>query len=294
MCASSRLALGVFLLLTTANWSLAEPQLEFSSQIVWRADVDGFGGFSALWVSEDGSEFIAVSDQGRIGEGRLERTDGKITDVKDARFDWLRDPRGQPVEDFLVDGEGIAVDDEGNFYVSFEAQHRIWKYSGLGSKAQAIKSPRDFASLQNNSGLEGLAIDDQRRLYTLPERSGRMDRPFPVYRYTRGSWDIPFRIPRRGEYLPASLDIGPDGKLYLLERDFSTMFFSSRIRRFTLDGDELVDEEELLTTLPGRHQNLEGLSVWRDADGNLRLTMISDDGFKSFWSTRFVEYRLLE
>ena len=45
---------------------------------------------------------------------------------------------------------------------------------------------------------------------------------------------------------------------------------------------------------PGRHQNLEGLSVWRDEGGILRLTMISDDGFKSFWSTRFVEYRLLE
>jgi hypothetical protein len=294
MRASSRLALGVFLHLATATWSLAEPQLEFSSQIVWRADVDGFGGFSALWISQDGSEFIAVSDQGRIGEGRLKRDNGKITEVTNVQFDWLRDPRGQPVEDFLVDAEGIAVDADGNFYVSFEAQHRIWKYSGLGSNANAIRSPRDFASLQNNSGLEGLAIDDQRRLYTLPERSGRMDRPFPVYRYTRGSWDIPFRLPRRGEFLPVSLDFGPDGKLYLLERDFSTMFFSSRIRRFTIDGDALVEEEELLSTLPGRHQNLEGLSVWRDEDGNLRLTMISDDGFKSFWSTRFVEYRLIE
>lgn len=294
MRASSRLALGVFLYFVSTTWLLAEPRLEFSSEIVWREDVEGFGGFSALWVGKDGSAFIAVSDQGRIAEGKLERENGELVQVTDTRFDWLRDPRGQPVEDFLVDAEGIAVDEDGNFYVSFEAQHRIWKYRGLGAKAQAIRSPRDFAGLQNNSGLEGLAIDGKRRLYTLPERSGRMDRPFPVYRYTRGSWDIPFRIPRRGEYLPASLDIGPDEKLYLLERDFSTMFFSSRIRRFTLDGDELVNEEELLTTLPGRHQNLEGLSVWRDEKGNLRLTMISDDGFKSFWSTRFVEYRLIE
>ena len=88
MRASSRLALGVLLYLATATWCPAEPQLEFSSQIVWRADIDGFGGFSALWVSEDGSEFIAVSDQGRIGEGRFQREDGKITDITDVRFDW--------------------------------------------------------------------------------------------------------------------------------------------------------------------------------------------------------------
>jgi hypothetical protein len=294
MRASSRLALSFLLLLVTAAWSETGPRLEFAGQVEWRADIDGFGGFSALWVNPDGSRFIAVSDQGRIAEGRFQRKDGEITEITEVRFDWLRDPRGEILEDILVDAEGIAVDEDGNIYVSFEAQHRVWKYSGLGEKAKAIRSPRDFASLQNNSGLEGLAIDRYRRLYTLPERSGQLDRPFPVYRYTRGSWDIPFRMPRRGEYLPVSLDIGPDGRLYLLERDFSTVFFSSRIRRFALEGDKLAGEEELLTTLPGRHQNLEGLSVWRDSDGNIRLTMISDDGFKSYWSTRVVEYRLLE
>lgn len=294
MRTSTRFALGIFLFIATSAWSTEGPRLEIAGQIVWHADVEGFGGFSAVWVSSDGTEFIAVSDQGRIADGQFERKNGEISAIRGVNFDWLRDPRGQPLEDILVDAEGIAVDEDGNIYVSFEAQHRIWKYRGLGEKAQAVRSPRDFAALQNNSGLEGLAIDRQRRLYTLPERSGRMERPFPVYRYTRGSWDIPFRIPRRGDYLPVSLDIGPDDKIYLLERDFSGMFFSSRIRRFTLKGDELADEEELLKTLPGQHQNLEGLSVWRDANGNLRLTMISDDGFKSFWSTRFVEYRLLE
>lgn len=41
----------------------------------------------------------------------------------------------------------------------------------------------------------------------------------------------------------------------------------------------------------GRHDNLEGLSVWRDAQG-LRLTMVSDDNFMFFQRTEFVEYRV--
>lgn len=40
----------------------------------------------------------------------------------------------------------------------------------------------------------------------------------------------------------------------------------------------------------GRHDNLEGLSVWQDAQG-VRLTMVSDDNFMFFQRTEFVEYR---
>lgn len=294
MRASSGLALGFLLTLWLTATAQAAARPELMTETVWRVADDGFGGFSAIHVSAEGTRFIAVSDKGRIAEGDIQRQDGEITSIGPVRLDWLRDPRGQPLEDVLTDAEGIAIDADGRIYVSFEYQHRVWRYGGLGDKAMALRGPPAFAELQLNSGLEGLAIDRRQRVYTLPERSGKLDRPFPVYRYAFGRWEQPFDIPRRDGYLPVALDFGPDDRLYLLERELRGVFFTSRLRRFTLEGDSIAQEEILLTTPPGRHQNLEGLSVWRDPEGALRLTMISDDGFKPFWSTSIVEYRLRE
>ena len=81
------------------------------------------------------------------------------------------------------------------------------------------------------------------------------------------------------------------GRLYLLERDFAGIGFRSRVRRFAPDG---TGEEVLLETGIGVHDNLEGISVWRDDLSRIRLTMVSDDNFRFFQRTEFVEYALGE
>jgi hypothetical protein len=42
----------------------------------------------------------------------------------------------------------------------------------------------------------------------------------------------------------------------------------------------------------GVQDNLEGLSVWRDIAGQIRLTLISDDNFRLLQRTEIVEYVL--
>ena len=44
----------------------------------------------------------------------------------------------------------------------------------------------------------------------------------------------------------------------------------------------------------GEHDNLEGIAVWRDRNGDIRITMISDDNYRAFQRTEFVEYRVVE
>jgi hypothetical protein len=96
-------------------------------------------------------------------------------------------------------------------------------------------------------------------------------------------------------FLPVGADFGPDGKLYILERHLNGIFgFQSRIRRFAIGETSLVEEETLLASMTARHDNLEGISVWRDAEGAIRITMISDDNYRSFQRTEFVEYRITE
>ena len=64
------------------------------------------------------------------------------------------------------------------------------------------------------------------------------------------------------------------------------------MRSFALGEGGLTDERVEMESATGQHDNLEGLSVWRDGAGVIRLTMISDDNFSFFQTTEIVEYRL--
>jgi hypothetical protein len=190
--------------------------------------------------------------------------------------------------------------------VSFENAARVLRYPRMGAEAENVPIPPVFRDFPRNAGLEALAVDSAGTLYTLPERTGTREArgvlgdggndgegPFPVYRYRGGVWDQPFMLPRRGAAVPAGADIGPDGRLYILERQFHGLRgFSSRLRRFTMTETGLTAEEVLLTSAPGQHDNLEGITVWRDGTGALRATMISDDNFNPLQRTEIVEYRL--
>ncbi len=287
----SRLQLAFFALLAFALPARAEPQL--IADIVLSADVDGFSGFSGLEVGDTGTHFTAITDKGLVMRGRITRdATGAPTGLADTQFTQLTDDTGARMPQWRSDAEGLAVDAQGRMYISFEGDTgRVWLYEQFGSQATELAGPDAFDALQGNSGLEGLAIAEDGTVYTLPERSGRLDRPYPIWRLRGTQWDQPFDIPRRPPHLAVGLDIGPDGKLYLLERDFSALSFSTRIRRFDLGPDGVSHEEVLLETSKGTHMNLEGIAVWRDDTGAIRATMIADNNGLAFLSTDLVEYR---
>ena len=257
----------------------------------WQMDDPAFGGFSAIELEADGQGFMALSDKGHAVTGRLERDDaGRITGISAGRPLLLQDIAGVPLKDRASDSEGLALGPRGGFHVSVEGRHRIRHYTGVDQPAQRVAGHPDFAGLQMNSSLEALAIDARGHLFTLPERSGALDRPFPVYRFDGQGWDIPFSLSRSAGFLPVGADFGPDGWLYLLERALTGPGFRSRVRRFDVTGDKVNTEEILLQTRTRQHDNLEGISVWQDGQGRIRLTMIADDNFKFFQRTELVEY----
>jgi hypothetical protein len=259
----------------------------------WQMDDPAFGGFSAIELTPDGQHFTALTDRAHLMQGRLTRDSaGRITAITPGPLTLLRGIDGAPLTDKTTDSEGLALAPQGGFYVSFEGYHRLRYYPHADQSAQRVAGHTDFQAMQMNSGLEALAIDGRGHLFTLPERSGALDRPFPVYRFDGQVWDIPFRIPRSGAFLPVGADFGPDGWLYLLERALTGPGFRSRIRRFDITGDRINAEELVLQTSTAQHDNLEGLSVWQDDQGRIRLTMISDDNFRFFQRTEIVEYAM--
>ncbi len=264
---------------------------KYLGSFTWDGDSEFFGGFSGLILSGDGEAFLTISDRGHSLRGRLSRQDGLIASVDAETLQTLRNRKGNPVKGLRADSEGLAAGPDGAFYVSFEGAHRVRRYDDITGVATTIRRHPDFKDFQSNSSLEALAADPDGRLYTLPERSGALERPFPVYRWQDGRWDKALSIPRRGEFLAVGADFGPDGRFYLLERDFVWFRgFNSRVRRFELTDEGFTNETELLTSGFGTHDNLEGLAVWQDSDGFIRLTMISDDNFNVLQRTEFVEY----
>jgi len=272
----------------------AEPMLATHvGSWVWRSSVERFGGFSGLDLSTDGLGFVAVSDRGTLAQGRLQRdAEGRVIGVEQATLLPLQDSKGEELTGRFTDAEGLARTADGSLYVSFEGYARVARYTAPGGRAERLPRPEAFDTLQNNSSLEALAIGPEGALYTLPERSGAWGLPFPVWRFKGGRWDQPFALPRDGAWLPVGADFGPDGQLYLLERDFFGIGFLSRVRRFTIDGEAVTGSEVLLQTRTAAHDNLEGIAVWQDPDGAIRLTMISDDNFLWVQRTEFVDYRL--
>lgn len=260
----------------------------------WQMDDDNFGGLSGLEVWPDGSRFLTISDKGMYTEGRILRDEaGRIVEVTAGPMRPLRARGEGGLARGRTDSEGLAVAPDGRVYISFEGVARVLEYDRIDGAAQNLPAHPDFAVMQTNSALEALAVDGAGTLYTLPERSGALAKPFPVYRFRNGTWDKPFTLPRRGSFLAVDADVGPDGRFYLLERDFQGLAgFASRVRSFALGEGGLTDERVEMESATGQHDNLEGLSVWRDGAGVIRLTMIADDNFSFFQTTEIVEYRL--
>jgi len=260
----------------------------------WMSSNPQLGGLSGLELSPDGSRFLALSDRAVLFQGKMDRdSSGKVTRAYELTTTPLLTESGTSLPRYWDDSEGIATAPDGTTYLSFEGKHRIARLDPDSGKTWNLPNHPDFKGLQNNSSLEGIATDAEGTVYVLPERSGAVDRPFPLYRFDPNTqaWLSDWQIPRDVEtdFLPVGLDFGPDGKLYLLERWFTGLGFASRVRRFEIGPDGPSHEETLLRTYTGTHDNLEGLAVWAK-DGTIHLTMVSDDNFRFFQRTELVEY----
>jgi hypothetical protein len=265
----------------------------------WRAKPDWFGGFSGIEVSDDGTAMTVLSDRATLARARIRRDGGQrnagvISAVELVSAQRLRSSKGRYLLGRIMDSEGLAVAPDGSLYISFEGVSRVVHHRRDDSRAQVLPRPKAFRSLPLNKALEALAIDAQGRLYTLPENAPDPNGEIPVWRWDGTRWSQPFSLPRRRGFLPVGADFGPDGRFYLLERNFVFIGFRSRLRRWDITDQGVQNEVTLLETGTGLHDNLEGVSVWRDHNGDLRATMISDDNFKSLQRTELVEYRLPE
>ena len=266
----------------------AEEVLNVSAVISLDMENDNFGGFSSLVVAPDGGSFFATSDRGYFFLADIVRGNGNIVGLSSLMLTPIVDTKGQPLTGLHTDAEGLAFGPNGEIYMSFEGNHRIMVQNRIVDLPEFLPKHPEFRTLINNSGLEALAVDALGVVFAIPERSGDYEAPFPVYRLLDDGWNRDWSLPRRGDYLVTGADIF-NGQLYILERDLVGLRgFSSRIRRFDI-GEGLTGEQTLLTTAAGTYDNLEGISVWQNEAGEVRVLLISDDNFRFFQKNQLVE-----
>jgi hypothetical protein len=271
--------------------AMAAPSLRLDASITLQMDDPRFGGFSSLEVAADGMSFVSTSDRGALLRGDILRENGRLIGVENLRLTDIMDSKGAPVTRYNIDAEGLAISEAGEVFMSFEGNHRVMVQPNVDAVPDFVPKHPDFHSLITNSGLEALAISADGTLYAIPERSGEVNRPFPVYRLSGGAWNKDWSIPRIGNFLVAGADIFA-GQLYVLERDFiGFRGFATRVRRFDIGADT---GEVLFESTPGQFDNLEGIALWQPPGGRVRALAISDDNFFFLQKTEIVEFELIE
>ncbi len=286
-----RLALTLFCLCVGS--AQAGPPLKQDGALRWQLSAPWFGGWSGIEVTANGSQMTVISDRGQLVQATLNRSKGRIASVTIDSTKRLGPSSSGRLHKKASDAEGIAIADNGRAFVSFEHHHRIMgTNTDTGRTGGRINLPFQHA-LGNNAGVEALAISSDGTLFAIAEQAQAGGTPFPLYAYKNGHWRVSAHIPKRGPFVPVGADFDRFDRLWLLERAATPLGFRSRIRRFVIDPRAPL-EDTLLTTIPGQHDNLEGISVWADQGGQMHVTMISDDNFMRILRTQIVEYLVRE
>lgn len=266
----------------------------FLSGLILTAPGEGeFGGLSGVLI--DGARIRLVGDRGVWVRARLTRDRGAaITALVDAEIGPLRDRRDAALFGRRGDAESLAEDGAGGLWIGFEHSHRITGRKTLGGPALQEASQLPTQDLGRNSGIEGLALGPDGALWAIAET--QVGGAGTGWRLKDGA-AAPFRFDPIGLHKPTAADFGPDGALYVLERDFGVLRgVSMRIRRFAAPmagaaagdlgpGEILVDLDQR-----ARIDNMEALSADAGPDGEVILTAISDDNFNEAQQTILLQF----
>jgi hypothetical protein len=281
--------------------------LEFRGGLELTSKYGSFGGLSGLRIMADGAHFIAVTDRARWLRGRLVYRDGKPAGIADAEMAPMLGPDGRPLtERKWYDTESVADDGAGTLYVGIERVHKIVKFDygrfGLLAKAQPIAAPADIDTLPKNQGLEALCVipkglPNAGTLIAISERG--LDANNNIKGWLIGG-AVPgaFSVKRSDGFDATDCVVAPTGEVILLERKFSwTAGVAMRVRRISLSGvvpDATVDGKILIAADMGYQiDNMEGLAIHREKNGDIVLTMISDDNFSMLQRTLLLQFTLV-
>lgn len=283
-------------------------KLEFIGGIEMSSTNPLLGAISAIRFRPDRKSFLAVMDTGHWVEGAVIRDGkGRLAGITDLTITSMIDQKGRSEQvKERMDCEGLALRD-GQVLASYERIHRVDVYPDPGfaqSRPMAtlpiLIPPKE---LRSNRGLETVAVS--------PKDSPLAGSVVVVSELSFDSADHILAAvldgPRKGIFGvvqkdPFAITDGaflPNGDLLLLERRFSfAEGIGMQIRR--IKGDDIkpgavVDGEVLMNADMGYQiDNMEGLDVVVEPNGEIRVIVVSDDNHSILERNLMLEFKLVE
>ena len=282
--------------------------LAFRSGLILTSSFRGFGGLSSLLFDSKGQQFISASDKGtwftgRIVYGRV----GEVTGLADVEAAPMLGHDGRPIiERGWFDTESIALDGS-LVYVGIERVNRIMRFDFdkgyTGARGEEVEVPAAIRGLPFNRGLEAMVVVPHDRplggaLIAISERgldTGRNIIAFLIGGPSPGR----FAIRRTDNFDISDACLLPSGDLLILERKFSlTGGIGNRIRRIAMNEitpGALVDGPSIFDADLGQEiDNFEGLSAFANDNGEVVLTLVSDDNFSLIQRTLLMQFTLVD
>lgn len=189
-----------------------------------------------------------------------------------------------------IDPEGLALSDDGTFWVSDEYGPDIYHFDSTGILISRLSPghglPASYAHRRANRGMEGLCISrDNRFLYGIMQSPLQDSTYIPLFRYAIADSTVTeFRyMPDSPENGVSAITYVNDSTILVLERDCRFPGNGKgfkKIFRVTLSGDpgQAVPKDlylDILDCVPGYcHDKTEGMALSGD-----RLYIVNDDDF---------------
>src|SRR5579885_3521777 len=253
-------------------------------------------------------EFLAVTDNGSWLRGRIVYRGGRPAGIADAEMAPMLGPDGKPLfERGWYDAESLTLGNDGLYYVGIERVEKIVRFDyrrdGFAARAQEVPVPGDFKTFTYNKSLECLAspprgspkADD---LIVVTEHSLDAAGNHRAY-LLNGAHVVRFSVKRTDDFDVSDCTVlAPDDPLLLERRFWVARGIAVRIRRLRLDDmkqDALVDGPTVLEAdLAYQIDNMEGIAVTRNAQGETIITLVSDDNFSPIQRNLLLQFALVE
>ncbi|MHA7818523.1 MAG: esterase-like activity of phytase family protein [Erythrobacter sp.] len=274
------------------------PDTEEVGKLIYRGGVviaqgeEEIGGISGLEWHED--RLYAVSDDGHWLTIEPDEFDGRVIDVLGLVRGELKDERGRRLrgkDD--ADAEAITRDaSSGDWLVSFERDHRIWRYADIdGDASIELGGPIEGLTYgEANAGVETLASSSDGAIACIEAHVPSVSN---CVRMSGGAF-TPFEVAapaglaeHRGA--PTDATCASDGTCYILFRSYRPGE-GNRAAILSLSPD---NETETLAVLipPLTLDNFEGLAL-REQFGKRYLYVVSDNNFSDSQRTLLMKFEI--
>lgn len=259
-----------------------------------------FSEISDVTYDEDEKKLYLVSDEGKLFVFDASFSDA-IETLKAVSAITLVKKEGKKFKKWRHDSEGLALDDKGHLYVSFEGRAKIGQFNRKGEMVKKYTLPKKLRDPKNyrsrNKSLEALAWHPKHGLLTAAEwpLKNRNKKDQTVYGLNGKEWH--FKAEAEQSSAVVAMEVMDDGNLLLMERSYSGLLnpFVITLKKVYLTqckNKKQMCKSELLIKMNSHKgwsiDNFEGLAKV----GKYRYVMVSDDNGNFFQQTLLIYFEV--